>query len=167
MQSNFRDFINSNLILEMAGIGGKKGLFIGIDTSFTTRKGEPYFKVYNTQSYSSQSRVVSVSFTKPKLIFHHRNNLPWADFDKQDMKKVINFFNEMSNKSENPHTNWEYAIITYNRERFNYSESKTEQLLEFTSEADPLPINLEMPDYLSIDFNAQTKSVNKKGLKKK
>jgi len=67
------------------------------------------------------------------------------------MKNIIKFLKAKSNKPKaHGHTNWEYAIIVYNSEHYDLDYKNTDQITEFKSESEPLPINLPIPNYLSL-----------------
>ena len=100
MTKSFRDFVEEDMLFEMASIGTDGKMFFSVDTPFTDYKGNPYFKIYNTASWQSDSKVDSLSFLSPELIYHKRDNRPWKDINKNDMKNIIKFLKAKSNKTK-------------------------------------------------------------------
>lgn len=62
-------------------------------------------------------------------------------------------------------TVFQFAILEFNREFYGISHKQSKQITEYKGTGHPLPINLEMPDYMSIDFSSLESIANKKGIR--
>lgn len=80
----------------------------------TNRSGECYLKYYNHKRYRSADKVVRVSLTEPKYVFHRNydGKATW-DLSTKDKEKLVNFLNSKSSFSV---TNWQLALYYWNNE---------------------------------------------------
>ena len=154
-----RDF----LLTEMATVGQVrldaygKTCKLGVDGNFT-RRGEPYFKYYNSSSPKTATGVARISFLAPRYIIHSGYPLCFK-LTREHKEALLRFLHEEPIRTRFAGmTNWQLAITFYNEE--NYSElgidwdtfTKEEQatygknsLARFA-----LPVDLPMPNYLLL-----------------
>lgn len=113
------------------------------------RRGDEYFKVYNSHSYKKAEKVARIKFKEPLYIDHNNEDGKenWC-LKSRDRKKLIRFLSSKNN--DNPSmTNWQVAIILFNQSlgkrliRVN-KKSKSNKISEYPEK---LPTELKMPDY--------------------
>lgn len=160
MITSFDDFfknfeVNNNIecLTELTvGVDKKLGISIHVDPDIN-RKGNEYFKVYDSISYNKAKKISRIKFREPAYVTHSnrdkKKNYKLVSDEKDDL---INFLNSKNHK--NPElTNWEYAIILFNK-RLDFSEEKTKKNLMFDKNSDYndnyLPFDLKMPNYKNL-----------------
>ena len=77
------------------------------------RIGEPYFKVYNTDSVSTAKLVARISFDKPKYIIHKNSNGKQSWFMNASERK-----NLVSILTANNYSVWKKLIANWNKEKY-------------------------------------------------
>lgn len=77
------------------------------------RIGEPYFKVYNTDSVSTSKFVARISFDKPKYIIHKDNKGKQSWFMNSSQRK-----NLVDILTANDYSVWKKLISNWNKEKY-------------------------------------------------
>lgn len=127
----------------------QRGYLIAVNPD-QKRKGDEYFKIYNSTSISKASKMIRVSFRKPKYVIHYKDSQDFWKFNSKEKKILIDILTSKS-KMRKPdggyYTNWEFAILAFNNE-IGYDYEKTEEnTVDNLKYPDALPIDLPMPDY--------------------
>lgn len=153
------------MLCEMSTVYKHSGKpYISINSSETKRKGNEYFKVYNTSNFITAKKCARIFFLKPEITYHKGDGkLAWL-LTKNEMKKIVDILNSESHYDSSM-TVFQFAILEFNREFYDVPHDQTKQIFEYEGAGHPLPINLEIPDYLSIDFNKLESIANKKGIR--
>ena len=123
---------------------------------------EPYLTIYDGMRYRFSTKICRISLLEPKYIkvpFNGNDAKDWI-LNKNDIRKLIKLLNNndaLSIKTTRSNkiflTNWEYAIISFNRVS-GYGQEKTEKLIrknpKYIKKRNLLPFNLPMPDYTKL-----------------
>lgn len=78
------------------------------------RNGDPYFKMYDAQKYSSAKHSIRIGLKEPKLIYHADGKKFW-NVTKSDLKALDRFMSKKSRKYAG-FTNWQATIFDWNYE---------------------------------------------------
>ena len=122
------------------------------------RKGNPYFKVVNHNSFVKAEKIARISFLKPEYIIHKNRDgkTNWV-LNNQEKRHMIELLHQKSTnifRNGKRMSNWEKAIAQYNMENslINNIEKAEDKKLKDTKdfETDPLPIDLPMPNYMKL-----------------
>ena len=127
------------------------------------RKGEEYFKVFNSASFDSADKVCRISFRRPEYIIHTNSdgkiNFKLNNEFRKEVIKILNTIRPVK-INDNQITVWQWAILQYNNERgLDYED--TMQNLSYDKNGNPippdklkypedLPFDLQMPDYTKL-----------------
>lgn len=127
----------------------------------TNRSGECYLKYYNHKWYRSADKVVRVSLTESKYVFHKNfdGKTTWH-LSSKDKEKLSNFLNS---KLSFGVTNWQLALYHWNNEN-DFLNSDTGSYKnpieafvnghydteENVSNPSYMPSYAEMPNYLEL-----------------
>lgn len=114
--------------------------------------GNPYFKVYNDESYGTATAMNRISFNGPEYIEHTtygKDRWFLNSKEKQNLVALLNAPSEHIDRRDTSreYTNWEWAIIQYNNEICAVGEKDT---VEGRLKGTALSIDLPMPDYLEL-----------------
>ena len=118
-----------------------------------TRKGMPYFKVVNHNSFVKAEKIARISFLKPEYIIH-KNRDGKADWhlNSQEKRHMIELLHQKSAVLN--YSIWKYAIAQYNMENSYILDIKDASNIKMSDvknfETDPLPIDLPMPNYMKL-----------------
>lgn len=119
------------------------------------RVGEPYFKMYNAQSWRKATKVARISFKEPKLIKHSSNKESWNTVPRDIRHELIDYLDSES-KTFPSFTVWDYLKYEWNMEwgfdvgfPFEYFGGKSDE--KFKNEPSYLPSTLESPNYLELE----------------
>lgn len=119
---------NKEPILSMARIGAAnerdKFNFCVYVNPDSKRNGNPYFKFYDSKSYSTAKKVVRLGIKKFEIIKHNDGFTFW-DISKNEAK-VLDAFLSRKSKSDARCTNWEYTIYHWNNESGFITDSPDE-----------------------------------------
>lgn len=160
MITSFDDFfknfeVNNNIgyLTELlVGFDEKLKISVHVDPDLK-HQGNEYFKVYDSISYDKAKKISRIKFKEPSYVVHNNNdkkkNYKLVSNKKDDL---IDFLNSKNRK--NPElTNWEYAIILFNR-RLGLPDEKTKKNLMFDKNSKYndkyLPFDLKMPNYKNL-----------------
>ncbi len=122
------------------------------------RKGNPYFKVVNHNSFDKATKIARISFLDLKYIIHKNTDGKenWI-LNIKEKKQLVKLFNQKSTnifRNGKRMSNWEKAIAQYNLENRligDVEEAEDKKLKDTRDfETDPLPIDLPMPDYMKL-----------------
>ena len=166
--SHYDPFEDGDLLTEMATVGWMQGrtrnqfYLIAVDSS-PHYIGNPYFKVFGREDRLGKPSIARISFIEPRYIIHYKNNAARQFRLNSKMKRMlIDFMNDpCDDDGVEDLTNWQHAIIIYNREAIGKPLWKTRQWKQFDTEyilthkdeingtklQHALPIDLKMPDY--------------------
>lgn len=102
-------------ILTMAQVGRneKPGFCIWVNPD-QGRKGDPYFKMYNAQSYAKADKCIRIGIREPKLIYHTDGKKVWH-ITESDLKYLDKFMSQKSRKYAG-YSNWQATIYDWNYE---------------------------------------------------
>ena len=123
-----------------------------------TRKGMPYFKVVNHNSFRKAEKIARISFLKPEYIIHKNRDgkTNWV-LNNQEKRHMIELLHQKSTnifRDGKRMSNWEKAIAQYNMENslINNIEKAEDKKLKDTKdfEKEALPIDLPIPDYMKL-----------------
>lgn len=137
----------------LVGSDEKLKISIHVDPD-PNRKGDEYFKVYNSDEYSNAENIARIKFREPLYVVHKRNRHGKKNYKLVSNKKddLINFLNSKNHKKPEL-TNWEYAIILFNR-KLGLPDEKTKKNLMFDKNSkyndNYLPFDLKMPNYKNL-----------------
>lgn len=108
-------YAKSEPIYSMAQIGqNEKPAFCIWVNPDQDRIGDPYFKMYDSQRYTTAKRSIRIGIKAPKLIYHKDGKGVWA-VTTSDMKYLDAFMSKKSRKYLG-YTNWESTIFDWNYE---------------------------------------------------
>lgn len=153
----FKNFeVNNNIgCLTELLVGSDKKLKISIRVDpDLNHKGNEYFKIYNSDKYSSAENIARIKFREPSYVVHNENrhgkkNYKLVSDEKDDL---IDFLNSKNHKKPEL-TNWEYVIILFNR-RLGLPDEKAKKNLMFDKNSkyndNYLPFDLKMPNYKNL-----------------
>jgi hypothetical protein len=120
------------------------------------RKGNPYFKVFNHNSYVRATKVARISFLEPKYIIHKDRKENWIlnGDEKEQLIDLLELPSTNTFRNGKKLTNWQKAMAQYNLENglIGDIEDAEDCLLKNTKNfhTQPLPIDLKMPDYTKL-----------------
>ena len=162
--SDIEDISNFEPIESMAQIGidrdAQMAYYVNPDPS---RIGEPYFKVYDRESYVKSTRIARISFLEPRYIQHKDTKKPWI-LNHSEKRRLLQFLNDPSIKYSGA-SNWEYALYQWNNEHLLLNEAYNKKIYKDEIDAyirgfydieenldNPsyLPSNLPVPDYMKL-----------------
>lgn len=147
---NTGDYVDSEPICDMATVKVDRPHNVRLSVNpDINRKGDEYFKFYNSYKKNGEEKVARILFRKSGYVFHNDGNDAWL-LNSSDKKLLMSILesNVVSMTGRNV-TVFQYAIIQFNRERFGMEEEDTLSN-DFTEFPDALPIDLEMPDYTTL-----------------
>ena len=150
----FQDFIIDNSIYELnellVGVDNRRGFSLHVDPAPTHNGNDAYFKFYDSSEYESAEFVARIKFKKPEYVIHNgRDRKKTWKLVSHDKKNLIKFL-KSRNKKHPDLTNWQYAIILFNKV-LNLPPAET--MNKLSRKFDPnkhLPIDLKMPDYSKL-----------------
>lgn len=141
---------------EMATVGRnqREQLLIQVHPSESQAGNAPYFKVYDSESEQSASRIARIRFDMPIYEIHAKQYNRGKDYwwlNSKEKRKLITYLNapNMYNKE---FTNWQYAILSFNSERGINPDKTQENLLKNGQLKYPgfIPYDLPMPNYMLL-----------------
>ena len=118
------------------------------------RRGLEYFKFFNTRMFYDATKVARIDFRSPRYIFHKDSikTHQWFlnSFEKECLMEFL-----VSKNTDIPncdYTNWQIAIMAFNREKGLSTEQTIENLLsdKRLKYYAFLPFDLKMPDYRKL-----------------
>ena len=118
--------------------------------------GEEYFKVYDNLSIGRAKKLARIKFRSPEYVIHYNSN--WV-LNTKEKKELIKFLKEPNKLLDGVSTNWQYAIVMFNREAYLNEHSfqdliitieEQQQLDDKDARKYYLPIDLQMPNYLEL-----------------
>ena len=140
-------------INEMATVACSESMHILIQFNADEHHiGNPYFKIYNNESYSTATRMNRVSFLEPSYIEHTTYGKKKWLLNSKDKKKLVELLTEPSDHidrrdTSREYSNWEWAIIQYNTEICCVGEKDT---VAGNLKGSALSIDLQMKNYLEL-----------------
>lgn len=147
----FKNFEVSNIgCLTELTVGSDERLKLSVHVNpDECRRGDEYFKVYNSHSYKKAEKVARIKFKEPLYIDHDNEDGKenWC-LKSRDRKKLIRFLS--SKNDDNPSmTNWQVAITLFNQSLGKRlirvkKKSKSNKSPEYPEK---LSTDLKMPDY--------------------
>lgn len=163
------DYITS--LDEMATIGWdeREGILLQVNPVEGYIGGD-YFKLFNAVDERRASKVARINFTAPLYTIHARKWNRGKDYwwlNSREKKVLIEFL-ESTNTDHPEYTNWQYAILEFNKgKRLNYEQTKSNLLssgkLNFPN---ALPYDLPIPDYMSLPKDANQNEKQKREIEK-
>lgn len=122
------------------------------------RNRPTYFKVYDHVNYKQATKCARISFLSPEYVIHTGEKRVWKFGSNKEKKNLMNFLRSKrrgKKDTESEMTNWQYAIALWNLEMgfIDDAEEAWAYTRENTNPHDadsPLPIDLEMPNYLLL-----------------
>lgn len=111
-----------------------RGNGISISTDSTSGRNGYYFKVYDNESFSKASKVARINLEKPEYEYHGGDKRIW-DLSKSDKQLLINV---LKSKSDDNNTVWNDVVSNCAEYEKSYKTNIS---------------NLEMPDYMKLEFN--------------
>ena len=151
---------------EMAVIGWdeRKGLTLHVNPGEQFVGGD-YFKVYNSASENHATKLARINFAHPIYTIHAPKWNRGKDYlwlNSREKRDLIEFLN--SQNADHPeYTNWQYAILEFNKgKRISYEQTKANLLRNGRLNIpNALPYDLPMPNYMLLpadkDQNKQRK----------
>ena len=114
--------------------------------------GNPYFKVYNSESFDKATSMNRVSFNEPAYIHHTTYGKDRWFLNSKEKRNLVSLLKASSDHIDRRDTtreysNWEWAIIQYNNEICAVGEKDT---IAGRLKGNALPIDLTMPNYLDL-----------------
>lgn len=111
------------------------------------RVGEPYFKVFNSSSYTKATKIARISFLEPKYIVHNMNYgmENWILNSKEKQNLITMLTTEVDGIS-----NWKFAILQYNLENNIQRDEQLKLSNEDIIKRNGLPLNTPIPDYSKL-----------------
>lgn len=91
------------------------------------RNGNPYFKMFDAQRYTSAEKSIRIGLLEPKLIFHADGKKIW-NVTKSDLKELDRFMSKKSRKYAG-YTNWQATIYDWNYE-YGYIQPSPEDMYD-------------------------------------
>lgn len=144
---------NESTIYEMATVARSTHMHILIQVNPDEHHiGNPYFKVYNNESYDKATSMNRISFTEPLYINHTTYGKKRWFLNSKEKKNLISLLNAPSDHidrrdTSREYTNWEWAIIQYNNEICAVGEKDT---VAGKLKENALPLDLVMPVYSDL-----------------
>ena len=152
-------------VYAMANVFSDRNAEVGIQVNpDPLHVGLPYFKYYNSSSYSSATKIARISMTDPVYIIHRGNDgkQNWI-LNTGERKALYNSLHTNSSKYPG-YTVWQAVILDYNNEKFeslSLEEIKTctvknkqewiEQYKNVSRFIDTIvPIDSPIPNYLVL-----------------
>ena len=156
---------------EMATVGWdmQKGLLVQVNPAEQYRGGD-YFKVYDAVSEGSATRIARINFAYPIYTIHapkwNRGKDYWY-LNGREKRNLIEFLSN-SNADHPEYTNWQYAILEFNKgKRLSYEQTKSNLLsngkLNFPN---AIPYDLPMPNYLELPADERANKQKKQEIER-
>lgn len=130
----------------------KKGRFCISVNPNPNRIGDEYFKLFNSSSVRTATKVARISFKAAKYI-HHTNSDGKDDWilNSKEKKYLVKALQKQAKMPYAQYTNWQKAILLFNEEKHLDQEKTLKNLLPKPKYPKYLPFNLEMPDYTKLE----------------
>lgn len=119
------------------------------------RIGDPYFKVYDADSWRKATKVARLSFFEPKLIIHTGGNVrPWKKLTKRDIEDIEDYLDSPA-RGDIGVTVWDKLKYEWNDEYGFYMKSISSYLNgeydeEYENEPSYVPSYIDPPDYKQL-----------------
>lgn len=114
--------------------------------------GNPYFKVYNSESFDKATSMNRISFNAPVYIEHTTYGKDRWILNSKEKRNLVSLLMAPSDHidrrdTSREYSNWEWALIQYNTEICAVGEKDT---IAGRLKGNALSIDLAMPDYLEL-----------------
>lgn len=145
------DYIVSLDAMSTIGWDEQKGILLQVHPAEPCACGN-YFKVYNAASERRATRLARINFTQPLYTVHapkwNRGKDYWW-LNAREKRYLMEFF---ESRNWAGYTNWQYAILEFNKEKgLTYEETKSNLLNEGKLNfPDALPYDLPIPNYMEL-----------------
>lgn len=145
---------------EMASVRpvGQTSILLAVNPD-DTRDGEPYFKMYDSNSWTTATKVWRIHFEKPKLVKKHKGKIPAAtSMSSKEKDNLVKYLNQPSRDFKN-YTVWDELKYRWNIEKGLMNQFGFEQYVDGTvdkyyenknTKGNYVPFSLKMPDYKEI-----------------
>lgn len=144
---------NESAVYEMATVARSSRMHILIQVNPDEHHiGNPYFKIYNSESYDTAEGMNRISFNEPAYIQHTTYGKNRWYLNSKEKKNLISLLKASSDHIDRRDTareysNWEWAIIQYNNEICAVGEKDT---VAGRLKGNALSIDLPMPNYMEL-----------------
>ena len=150
----FIECLNEMTSVRPKGGLNKLGILLAVNPD-DDRDGDPYFKMYDKESWTSASKVWRIRFDRPEFIKKHKGKIPAATTMNSSDKKILLEYLNLSSKDFDG-TVWDELKYRWNIEKglmdqFGFNEYKQGIADKFYSKKDTknnyIPFSLNMPNY--------------------
>lgn len=96
----------------------------------STRVGNPYFKAFDSDSFTKARRVARISMRKPEYIIHkdRAGKQPWT-LNAQEKATLLEILALPNSYAGNFHgTTWQCLVVAYNMEKFGMSLEEVQSI---------------------------------------
>lgn len=150
--------INEDYLAEMATIAYNQHENIGICVSPDPGHiGDPYFKFYNSASYTSAKLLIRIYFKKVGYTIHKSDSKkPWK-LNSKERKLLVKTLQDECDYVEDIN-NWDYAKLKWNTECLRLKLKIAKYFAggydeEYKDNPSYVPSTLKMPDYTKLNVN--------------
>lgn len=142
---------------EMASVRpiGKTDVLLAINPD-DNHNGEPYFKMYDSSSWTTATKVWRIRFDKAVFVKKHKGKIPAATtINKKEKELLIEYLNRPSRDFKDA-TIWDELKYRWNVEKGlmdqfgfnNYTDGVADKYYENkNTKGNYVPFSLDMPDY--------------------
>ena len=154
MEKLDEELLYEELIYEMANVRRDRRndfMLMAINPD-SNRVGDPYFKVYDADSWRKATKVARLAFFEPKLIIHKSEGIqPWKTLTRRDIEDIEDFLDSPARGDINA-TVWDVLKYRWNDEYGFYMRSFTDYIRgeydeEYKDDPSYVPSYLDPPDY--------------------